>query len=72
MEVDIKDYVAGSYIQQYQYKSFTPAKINQEWVWTDAQLNTLLSKANRELGELNAFSLQVPDVNLFIKMHVVK
>jgi Fic family protein len=70
--VDIKDYIAGSYKQQYQYKSFTPAKINQEWVWTDPQLNTLLSEANRKLGELNAFSLQVPDINLFIRMHVVK
>lgn len=70
--MDIKDYIAGSYKQQYQYKSFTPAKINQEWVWTDPQLNTLLSEANRKLGELNAFSLQVPDINLFIRMHVVK
>ncbi|MGD0339600.1 MAG: Fic family protein [Bacteroidota bacterium] len=70
--MDIKDYIAGSYTQQYQYKSFTPSKVNQEWVWTDPQLNTLLSEANRKLGELNAFSLQVPDVDLFIKMHVVK
>jgi Fic family protein len=72
MKVDIKDYIAGSYTQQYQYKSFTPSKINQEWVWTDPQLNTLLSEANRKLGELNAFSLQVPNVDLFIRMHVVK
>jgi Fic family protein len=46
--------------------------INQEWVWTDPQLNTLLADANRKLGELNAFSLQVPNVDLFIKMHVIK
>jgi hypothetical protein len=58
-KVDIKDYIAGSYTQQYQYKSFTPSKINLEWVWTDPQLNTLLSEANRKLGELNAFLLQV-------------
>jgi Fic family protein len=72
MKVDIKDYMAGSYTQQYQYKSYTPSKINQEWVWTNPVLNTLLSDANRKLGELNAFSLQVPNVDLFIKMHVVK
>jgi len=30
MKVDIKDYIAGSYTQQYHYKSFIPSKINQE------------------------------------------
>jgi hypothetical protein len=30
MKVDIKNYIAGSYTQQYQYKSFTPSKINKE------------------------------------------
>lgn len=32
----------------------------------------MLVSANRALGELNAFSLIVPDIDLFIEMHVVK
>jgi Fic family protein len=41
-------------------------------VWSDPQINTLLSEANRRLGELNAFSLYVPNVDFFIQMHIVK
>lgn len=70
--MELKDYIAGSYVQQYQYKSFLPNKINTEWVWNDPHINTLLAEANFKLGELNAFSLYVPNVNFFIQMHVVK
>ena len=63
---------AGAWRQRYQYKSFEPVPVNHEWIWEDATINTLLESANRALGELNAFSLIVPDIDLFIEMHVVK
>ena len=63
---------AGKWQTRYQYKSFEPIEINHEWFWEDATINTLLESANRALGELNAFSLIVPDIDLFIEMHVVK
>lgn len=63
---------AGHWRQRYQYKSFEPVEVNHEWIWEDPVINTLLESANRALGELNAFSLIVPDIDLFIEMHVVK
>jgi Fic family protein len=63
---------AGRWQQQYQYKSFEPVGVNHEWIWEEPTINTLLEDATRALGELNAFSLIVPDVDLFIQMHVVK
>jgi Fic family protein len=63
---------AGHWQPRYQYKSFEPVPVNHEWTWEDPVVNTLLAEANRALGELNAFSLIVPDIDLFIEMHVVK
>lgn len=62
----------GHWQQRLQYKSFEPVPVNHDWYWEDAQINLLLESANRALGELNAFSLIVPDIDLFIEMHVTK
>ena len=67
-----EDFQSGVYRQQYQYKSFLPSNINQEWSWEDPRINVLLESATQRLGELNAFTLIVPDVDLFIHMHVLK
>ena len=63
---------AGKWRQRYQYQSFEPVPVNHAWTWEDPSINTLLEDATRALGELNAFSLIVPDIDLFIEMHVVK
>lgn len=68
----LETFIAGHLQQRYEYKSFEPVPVNHEWIWEDATINILLEQANRALGELNAFSLIVPDIDLFIEMHVVK
>jgi Fic family protein len=68
----IEAFESGRYLQQHQYKSFSPTKINDSWIWEDGKINTLLAEANRKLGALDAFSLHVPDTDIYIEMHVAK
>jgi len=70
--MDISDYKAGTWRKGYKYRYFLPEKINHSFVWTDENINELLEKASLKLGELNSFSRFVPDVDMFIKMHVFK
>jgi Fic family protein len=70
--VEFEKFKAGHWLRRYQYQSFEPAPVNHDWTWRDAKIHQLLESANHALGELNAFSLIVPDVDLFIEMHVVK
>ena len=68
----VSEFQAGDYAQQYEYKSFVPALINHDWEIDDGEVQQLLSDADRALGELNAFSQLVPDVDFFIRMHIAK
>jgi len=70
--MSITNFKSGNLIQRYQYKSFEPSKVNTEWLIDNAELQLLLSRANIKLGELNAFSQLIPDVDFFIKMHILK
>lgn len=69
---DIKDFKAGNWIQRFEYKSFTPEMINLQWIISDEKLLVLLSEADRMIGKLDAFSTLIPNVDFFIKMHIIK
>ena len=66
----LEDYKAGEYKQGNGYRAFLPSNINYNWGWDDTKLDSLLAEANRQIGELNAYSLLLPNVDLYIKMHV--
>lgn len=66
----LEEYQSGKFVQIKDYKAFIPSKINYNWEWSDTKLNKLLSEADRQIGELNAYSLLIPNVDLYIKMHV--
>lgn len=70
--MDINKFKAGTQKKQYGYSSFSPNPVNHEWLISDAKISKLLSDADRKLGELNAFSMLIPDVDFFIKMHITK
>lgn len=70
--MNINEFNSGKKVRQLEYNSFSPEKINHPWIISDPKVNKLLSEANRLIGELNAFSQIIPDVDFFITMHILK
>lgn len=68
----MKDFEAGTYIRQGSYKSFQPTPINRPWVVDDMEVQQRLSDADRKLGQLDMYAEYVPNLDLFIRMHVVR
>jgi Fic family protein len=68
----MKDFKAGQYIKQVSYKSFQPEKINRQWSIDNMELLSLLGKADRQLGRLDMYSEYIPNIDMFISMHILK
>ena len=68
----MKFFNAGRYIQQGHYESFEPELIHRPWELSDPKIIMLLSKADRHLGRLDMYSGYIPNIDLFISMHVAK
>lgn len=68
----VEEFKSGHFEKGNNYRYFVPAEVNRQWIWSDALLNTLLEKASVRLGELNSFARLVPNIDLFIQLHVTK
>ncbi len=68
----MKLFQSGRLVQQAHYKNFQPNPINRAWVVDDMALLQLLGQADRELGRLDMYSEYIPNIDLFIRMHVLK
>ncbi len=70
--IQLEKYISGEIRKSIGYKYFLPSLINVEWIWTDPKLNKLIENASFELGQLNSFAKLVPNVDLFIHLHITK
>ncbi len=70
--LDLARFKSGKHKQQLEYKSFSPNKITNQWMLTDPKILNKLGKADRAIGRLDSFSELIPDIDFFIKMHVVR
>jgi len=68
----MKNFRSGRYINQGYYKSFQPRYINRQMNIDNMELLELLGDADRKLGKLDMYSKYVPNLNLFITMHIAK
>lgn len=68
--MNINTFSSGTTRKQNDYYTFLPTLIDHTWKWSDPELNVLLEKASSELGSLNAFSDLIPNVDLYIEMHI--
>ena len=68
----MKNFIAGAYRQQREYKSFNPSFINCPFTWENRQIDQLVEQAANLLGALNAYAEIVPDVDFAIPMSVAK
>lgn len=71
-KMKIEEFNSGVWEHGFKYKYFVPAFINHPFSWEDDAISALLEKASLKLGELNSFSRFVPDIDIFISMHVLK
>jgi Fic family protein len=71
--IHLEKYISGRKEKDHTgYFFFMPSLVNEQWLWEEQSINKLLEKAAIKLGELNSYSKLVPNIDLFIQLHVTK
>ncbi|MEN8250672.1 MAG: Fic family protein [Bacteroidota bacterium] len=70
--MELEKYSSGYIDKGFDYEFFMPKLINEEWSWKSPIINKLLERAAIRLGELNSYAKLVPNIDLFIHLHVTK
>ncbi len=68
----MKIFKSGQNVSQGYYKSFQPDTYKPAIAIENMEILDLLSQADRELGRLDMYSKYIPNIELFISMHVLK
>jgi len=68
----MENFISGTKRQQTDYQSFEPSLVNRQWLINDPKILSALSKADRNLGRLDMFSEYVPNLDLFVRLHITK
>jgi len=71
----IEDFTSGKPETQQkgelsEFQSFLPTLINREWYTADPEANKLMGDAMLALGNLSNLAQLIPDVDIYIKMHI--
>ena len=68
----MKGFTPGIWQKRAGYRSFEPTPIDRVWTIDNPIILEALSKADRQIGRLDMFSEYIPDLDLFVRMHVTK
>ena len=68
--MQFESFKSGTYSNQRGYKAFLPVCINTSWDWINPEVNVLLEQASNELGGLDSFSDLIPNIDIYIQMHI--
>ena len=68
--ITVETFNSGTYRNNGDFRSFIPSPINDSWNWSSPEISSLLSVADRELGALSTYSEFIPDIEIYVRMHI--
>ena len=70
--MNISRFKSGYWVEQFEYRSFFPTPVNDDWQWEDSEIDALLLEANKGVADLRELSSGIKDLGWFRPMFVLK